>query len=617
MVFGIREMVDDMNHFKPEKIILFIILIFGFLNLLITPLGAGFDEDTHVARIWEMSKGALLPNQYLSQGPFFPEVFYQLSYRQQKNLTPITMNQWNDQLKARIDWNNMIYHTTRATYFPLMYLPQAFIMGLLNRLLDIPVAITYYLLRFSYLLIYAILVYLAVRVIPIGKWVLGILAIAPMAIIQATTVQPESINNGVCFLFIGWLLFIARDKEKILSAREVWITCTLSLSIGFIKVNSLPVLLLLFIIPAKKFGSQIKKLLFNSVIFFVVLIFLIGWNFIVYTDKNSFSQSVVNTPTSQFISIFKTPLLFIQSIISNLISQASNYFIGWVGISGYSYWRLPGFVYFLYPLLLLSAVISEKSDDFFISHRRIGLLSVFFLMSLATILVFYLTSFSNNSFTGMQGRYFTASAPLLFLALIPKTEMIKIKKAVLVIAPIFIQISFIFSFFLAYHVTCGSSYFNLDLCYQPLYKNWSPQTSLNKTLSQNSSIQQTFTASCENLTQLRFWINQKASGPQNMLRITLTDLQTNKLVMNQFIEDPKIPSSGWLLTDFLPVKGSKNIPYAIDISPETLHSNGGIDFAFSKVDEYPGGTLSFEGKKMEGDLLFQFGCLTGLAKLVN
>ena len=48
MVFGIREIVVDMNNFKPEKIFLFIILIFGFLNLLITPIGAGFDEDTHV-----------------------------------------------------------------------------------------------------------------------------------------------------------------------------------------------------------------------------------------------------------------------------------------------------------------------------------------------------------------------------------------------------------------------------------------------------------------------------------------------------------------------------------------------------------------------------------------
>ncbi len=610
-------MVDDMNNFKPEKIILFIILIFGFVNLLITPIGAGFDEDTHVARIWEMSKGVLLPNQYLSQGPFFPQVFYQLSYRQQKNLAPINLNQWNDQLKARIDWNNMIFHNTRATYFPLLYLPQAFIMGLFNRLLDIQVAITYYLLRFSYLLIYAILVYLAVRVIPIGKWVLGILAIAPMAIIQATTVQPESINNGVCFLFIGWLLYIARDKEKILSTREMWITCTLALSIGFIKVNSLPILLLLFIIPAKKFGSQIKKLLLISVILFFVLIFMVGWNYIVYTDKNSFSQSVVNTPTSQLISIFKTPLLFFQSIITNLKSQASNYFIGWVGISGYSYWRLPGFIYFLYPLLLLAAVISEKSDDFFISHRRIALLSVFFLMSFATILVFYLTSFSNNSFTGMQGRYFTASAPLLFLALIPKTDLIKNKKTVLIIASIFIQIIFITSFFLAYHVTCGSSFYNLDLCYQPLYKNWSPQNSLNKTLSQNSSVQQTFSVSCENLTQLRFWINQKVSGPQNKLQITLTDSHTNTLVVDQVVEDPKIPSSGWLFTDFSPVKGSKNIPYVIDISPVTLQSIDGIDFAFSKVDEYPGGALSFEGKKMEGDLLFQYGCLTGLASLIK
>ncbi len=606
-----------MNKIKPEIFFVFILLFFGILHLINTPLGAGFDEDTHIARIWEMSKGVLLPNQYLSQGPYFPQVFYQLSYRQQKTLTPISLTQWNDQLRAKIDWNNMIFHNTRATYFPLLYLPQAFMMGLFNRVLDLPVAFTYYLLRLSYLLTYALLVYLSIHIIPFGKWVLGILSIAPMAIVQASTVQPESINNGICFLFVAWVLYIVKDQKSYLSRRDIFITSLLVLSIGFIKVNSLPILLLVFLIPSIKFGGQTKKFIFLSIALLTVVAISVGWNFLLNTNMESMTLTNANKPSDQFMNIFSSPLLFLQSLFTNITSQASNYFTGWVGVSGYSYWRLPGFIYYIYPLLLFLAVVSEKSDNFLDIKKRSLLFSVFILMSFSTILVFYLTSFSNNSFSGVQGRYFTGSALLLFLSLIPKNNLIKIKKSVLQIPSILIQVIFIISFLLAYHVNCGSSFYSLGYCYQPLYKNWSPQTGLSKSLTNNSMIQQTFTSSCENLTQLRFWINQKSTDPQNKIQIRISNLKTNDLVVNQIIENLTNPSSGWLYMDFPPILGSKNIPYEIDINPEYPQSMEGNDFAFSKTDEYPDGELFFEGKRMDGDLLFQYGCLTGLAKMIK
>ena len=51
--------------FQPENAFLTFGLIIGILLVFLTPLGAGFDEDTHIARIWEMSQFEFIPNRLL------------------------------------------------------------------------------------------------------------------------------------------------------------------------------------------------------------------------------------------------------------------------------------------------------------------------------------------------------------------------------------------------------------------------------------------------------------------------------------------------------------------------------------------------------------------------
>ena len=79
-----------MKKIKPELFFSILILVVGIFLVFVTPIGAGFDEDTHLGRIWEMSKGVIIPNQYLSQGPYYPYAFYQLFYRQDVNLSPLS-----------------------------------------------------------------------------------------------------------------------------------------------------------------------------------------------------------------------------------------------------------------------------------------------------------------------------------------------------------------------------------------------------------------------------------------------------------------------------------------------------------------------------------------------
>jgi len=225
--------------FQPQNIFLIFSLLVGIALVFITPLGAGFDEDTHIARIWEISRFKFIPNQLLGQGPNFPQVFYKLSYRQKEIIHPIGINFYKENADLIIDWNNMINHQTRSLYFPLVYIPQAFIMGLFGRLLDTPVIILYFLLRLSYLFLYIVLVYWAIKIIPFGKNLLALFAFAPMAIIQASIVSPDAISNGISFLFIAWIFYLIKQKEGPLSKKYITITWAMVGLLAAVKINSI------------------------------------------------------------------------------------------------------------------------------------------------------------------------------------------------------------------------------------------------------------------------------------------------------------------------------------------------------------------------------------------
>jgi hypothetical protein len=46
----------------PEVFVVVVLLVFGSFLAFRIPLGAGFDEETHLLRIWEMSAFEWIPN---------------------------------------------------------------------------------------------------------------------------------------------------------------------------------------------------------------------------------------------------------------------------------------------------------------------------------------------------------------------------------------------------------------------------------------------------------------------------------------------------------------------------------------------------------------------------
>jgi len=609
-----------MTKWRVEIFFAVMILVFGAVLVMITPFGAGTDEETHFARIWEMSRGVLIPNQYLSTGPYYPFTFYQISYRQDVNENPVSWEAWKAQLSLKISWDDMLNYNIRARYFPTFYLPQAFIMGVLGRVLDTPVAFIYYIERFSYLFIYVILIYLAIRIAPIGKWLFGVLSIMPMSLILASTVSADSMNNGFVFLFIAWVLYMnSAQKSPVFSRKEWWITALLTLAMCTLKLNALPLLLLIFLIPRNKLGPQKWFIAFIIFALLSVLVVGMGWNYITSSFLLNTGANDTYSAMGQLAKIFADPLHFIDTLATSIFTQAPGYLRAWIGVSGYDYWVLPALVYWLAPLLILAAVLNEGITNFFNRKKRIFLWITFVIVFVGTWILFYLlydTVPGTQQISGVQGRYFIILGPVLMLPLLPARVLLNIKKIWLQVGAILIAVMTVGALFLVYHVSCGSAYYTPGLCVLPKYKNWSPQTSLSQTIAPSTTVRQTFVPACNDVSQIGLWVKQKRTSPDPLLVEIQADDSPDP-VMSKIVSQEEIPSSGWLIIDFPAVTNLMKKNLTIEVTPASVQGNPLIDLGYSSTNEYLNGSLTIQNLAQDGDLLFRYGCRAGLENLFH
>lgn len=601
---------------KPEIYFILLILLFGILLILITPIGANTDEETYVARIWEMSSRHVLPNSYLSQGPFLPSAFLQLSYRQQVNLPVINFETWVRQSGEHIDWSNMINYHTRAIYFPTLFLIQAFIMGIVGRVFDFPVMLIFYLLRFSYLLIYIALVYLSIKFIPIGKWLLGALAVIPTSLIQASAISTDSVNIGISLLFFAWTLKIAQSTT-VISKRDFIFTCLLILSLFTLKPNMLLLLILLILVPFKLIGTAWRKIAFLFVVILGFLV-LVGYYHIITTSSTQVTVNVLD-PFDQLLSFFTKPTLFFFSFINTLRNDGLSLLIHSIGMTGYNYWPIPSIVYWLTSLILILALFfeTEKQNNYFRKRVVFFILAVIFIFSI--FFTFYLLETPPGSFKilGLQGRYLTPIIPLLVFAVCyfppNKNQRFTSIYQVLLLGNLVILT---WSLFMVYHVQCGNSWYKLEICTLPHYKNWAPESNLDFQAINNSRSEQTFTAKCDRLTQLNLWVNSNDQTATGLFTISLLN-DNEDILYSDVFTNSEIPGQGWFTVIFPQINDSSNKEYKFSITGNLTVKDQNTNFAYTMTDEYPEGSLLIDDQSLIGDMVFQYGCNAGLNQVIN
>ena len=617
MLSSLRNRVNNTQLSRVEVSFLFLLLFFGIPMILLIPPGAGYDEEDHLVRVWELSAFSFIPGQLSPQEMRYPTMFRDFAYRQQGSSGVIDSEFWQKFSRASLYEKGFVRREldTKSVYSPALLLPQALTMRWLGRNADLPTLPVFYLSRLANLLSYLFLTWLAIRLMPFGKWILLVLAASPMALFQATTLSPDAISNGIGFLFVAGCLRVAKVPE--VGWREMGNLVILIFLLFLAKLNIVSLILLPFLlIPPSQF---IKKRLYVFLLVTTLFLFLLevgGWNLIASTNFDSLLLAEAN-PQAQLSYVLTHPFAFIQTVVKDVVENGWFYFQGLLNGYGYYYWTPPQVVSLLYLLILASVIFLDSTSAQLDRKFRLVLLLMFASSYLATIVSLYVsfTPVGSGQVFGVQGRYFVPLVlPLaLVLASLSRRRTFPISSPHWVVFLLAAALSLnLLGLFLSFHVPCGSTFYQAGLCYRPLFRDFPSDVRASQPVSNDVSLTQEIEVKCGGLAEVRVLVARSTSNDPGATRFVLEDILGRQTLLDTSVANNQTPGENWYSLRFEPDWDSAGKPYILKISGTTDH---GLQFLYTPQPEFNLGNAYENGNLLEQDLVLQYGCVTGLQKI--
>lgn len=444
---------------NPSLVFLILALVFGLIFIFhLAPL-SGTDEFTHFPHVYQISEGTFweqkLPNnQY---GGYLPENVNNMinQYRNLSRISPgpnyqQTETQLNKQYSLISNPGKikvMAIFTSTVIYPPWAY-ASSIIGVVLAKIMHLPLIWYVYLGRITALLVWSLLTFLAIKVIPAGKWFMVALALLPTSISQASTISSDGLLSGLSWLLIALVLALTVKTLKPTWPKLISITL-LSLYVALIKDGYFLLGLVALVIPVSIFVNKSLGRIWKIITILSVLIVSILFTLRTVHAVNG----VVLTPT---IGMYFNSNLQIEYIIHHLFSfglrvleqpftkSFDTTYLGVVGILTNRLIYLSILVIFtLYFGLYLGFKHTEQLKELIQMKKKVLVvfMGIFILTYGLLASAFYIgnTSVGSTFVNGFYGRYFLPFMPLLLV--IPMT--IKHKTINNLYQPAIIVISFI------------------------------------------------------------------------------------------------------------------------------------------------------------------------------
>lgn len=315
---------------------------------------------------------------------------------------------------------------TSTTEAPMIiYLPA--VLGMtLARLLHLGTVPMLLLGRWFSLLGFTILTYFGMKKLPFGKTALFLLAVLPMNLQQCTSFSYDAVITGVSFLYICWCVSLAFGEKQVKA------TDMLGLGIlGIILVYGksgvyLPLALLIFLIPAARFGGKrVRNLCVLGLFLLPVLCFLNQNTATVsYIATTTEATATVGSSTTAGYTIgyfFSQPLELVRMLANTLSDKTAFYLeslvgqkMGWVEID------ISEVISMLFWLLLILASLKTKEEPMYIRTGQKWWIVFVCAVCAGLILAGMLLTWTPRGYVsieGVQGRYFIPLMPALLLVL--------------------------------------------------------------------------------------------------------------------------------------------------------------------------------------------------------
>lgn len=426
---------------SPHSVFLVLGLILGVTCILLTPPFQVPDEPQHFYRAYQVSElrplALVALNNGQREGTLLPTSL--ATFVDASGVAAIRFRPANKVDPTKLAAARAIALSPHdrgylpvAPYPPVGYLPQAIGIAL-GRLIRASPLILFYLARLSGLAAWLILVVLAIKITPLLKWTYVVLALMPMTLYLAASTSVDGVVIGASFLLSALMLSWAYDdtKEKITGVETVSLG-SLGVVVALSKALYLPLLLLFFLVPWKKFGSRTRYVLTIGAVIAGSAAVYVGWNLLsawMTTPGPSIdlarhgvdASHLPDVSSARQLEFIRThPGAFIRALVTTVsVPGILFYYLNsFVGMFGWLDTMLPTWLPYAYlAVLMIVSLLSGSTTS--VSWRAKALSTgVFVLTGLAVLVVLYVGYSSVGMIVvgGFQGRYLIPVAPLLFLA---------------------------------------------------------------------------------------------------------------------------------------------------------------------------------------------------------
>jgi len=595
---------------NPANFFLLASLIIGILYCIFIPYGAGFDEERHLARIYYMSQNEFMPN---FPNPTIHNDVFELSYQRRFTQSPAFDMYTSEGLGKKfstLEEDIQYGYRTQSIYSPVIFLPQAIIGRALWWKFNFPILPTIMLQKIAGLLIYIAGAYVAIRVLPYGKWIFAALALSPAALYQAATLNADGFNVAASFAFIGWVVAVYVNEGSGIRPRSVWILAALTLWLGLAKPGAIILLPLLLLLVKHPFPSKKWMLVLGMGVIFAVAANIGWWS--LASQGSTFSEGGDQSVARQSSQILADPMGFIKPLVQGLILTFPDQIKGWVASYGYWAGTVPGPVYFFSALFMLAAFLAEPHYVKIPKPARIFLVGLFFFCSLGIYTIAFAANYATGGVLALakHGRYYIPFAPLLFLGIsgvfILRENLQKLMRAIAVVSFLLVTIYHSLGIYTAYYTYCGYEAYAGEKCTLPIYKNLEKEDAGEAVLSDGNLVKQSFTNQCGTLEMVSVFVNDVSENSTGLLRFTLFDGNEQVITSHDHSINEITPYSYLDIPVTVPANfSSRDFEFqleAVDLEPAEE-----IRLTLTPSDYYPG-QLSVNGTEIQRDLLIHYTC---------
>jgi len=402
--------------FNMNEIIVmsFIFIIFIILYSKVYPGYMVPDELQHYLRAYEVANVSLVSEKVGDNGCG-------------GNFLPANIEKINTNEEIEVDNTEVFTYGNTSLYSPISYLPQ--VVGMkAAQLFSNKVKAAFYGARIGNAICAIILCILALNIIPFGRRVLFILMMFPTSMQEMISVSPDGFTISLSFFLLAYILRL-RFTEKKVRTRDIIILAVTGVTIALCKIVYVVLLLLLFMIPNRKFNSKMAAIISRLSIIGVAGILNLIWLKISAGFLVEFNPGV--NPGEQVRYVLFNIFDYFKVCLRSSIEYLDYWTYQMIGDSlGPLMIRVVQFVWLSLLVLLVYEICSFYDNEVRATALDLCILMFTFLAGAALILTsLYVqsTKVGNDYIVGIQGRYFTPIIGLLlfFMILIKQRKNIE------------------------------------------------------------------------------------------------------------------------------------------------------------------------------------------------